>query len=285
MTLFIAVSGYAQPLRTALVIGNSDYRYLPKLTTPINDAQQLALTLSSLGFQVYLATDLNTKDYKNTLRHYADTAQEAEISLVYFAGYNQVVKGQNITYALDARPSVRPLAAGFSFDKIIRDLSAFKRLDLFLIDAYKEPDITKNAFHTFQIEHALPENSLLMFSNSWGQNAHGRHTRHSIFTAALLDQIISPNRPISTVLDAVKNSVLKNSNGMQQPSIQSNLQFDPILRSVVPFIDHMGEYYRPIAPIKVQNHNIGLKNMPILLDLAHPNMIGSFLNRSNTLEN
>ena len=45
------VSGNAAD-RVALVIGNNDYKFAPKLSNPVNDARELAKALRSSGFDV-----------------------------------------------------------------------------------------------------------------------------------------------------------------------------------------------------------------------------------------
>jgi len=45
----------AQESRTALVIGNSKYEFLPALRNPQNDADTMSVALANLGFTVYLA--------------------------------------------------------------------------------------------------------------------------------------------------------------------------------------------------------------------------------------
>lgn len=46
-------------LRTALVIGNNAYQYVPLLPNPVNDATDLSASLMRLGFTVKTLT--NTK--------------------------------------------------------------------------------------------------------------------------------------------------------------------------------------------------------------------------------
>ena len=45
--------------RVALVIGNSAYQHVTRLTNPVNDASDIAAQLKTLKFEVLLATDLH----------------------------------------------------------------------------------------------------------------------------------------------------------------------------------------------------------------------------------
>jgi len=51
LTVWIASPALADK-RVALVIGNSDYRYVARLDTPANDARLMAKTLRDLGFEI-----------------------------------------------------------------------------------------------------------------------------------------------------------------------------------------------------------------------------------------
>ena len=53
---FISFFSFSQEeKRLALVIGNSNYDSIAKLTNPVNDAKLIARTLDSLDFEVILA--------------------------------------------------------------------------------------------------------------------------------------------------------------------------------------------------------------------------------------
>src|SRR3954466_9187690 len=55
-TLFLALAAPAHAdKRMALVIGNNDYKYVPKLQKAVNDARTMGDTLKQLGFQVMVA--------------------------------------------------------------------------------------------------------------------------------------------------------------------------------------------------------------------------------------
>jgi uncharacterized caspase-like protein len=53
--------------RYALVIGNSAYRSMPKLTNPVNDATDIAAALARLGYQVDLRQNLDSKGLRQAV--------------------------------------------------------------------------------------------------------------------------------------------------------------------------------------------------------------------------
>ena len=114
-----AATPQPQGRRVALVIGNSDYRAVPVLPNPKRDAAALADALRRTGFQsVTLANDLTREQMNDALRKFAVESDNADWSLVYFAGHGIEVGGQNYVIPVDAklvrrsRRAVRGGAAG-----------------------------------------------------------------------------------------------------------------------------------------------------------------------------
>lgn len=77
----------------ALIIGNNDYQYLPKLDTPINDAKALARVLRDrYGFETRLLLDASRYDLLKALNEYRKTLTEKDNLLVYYAGHGTLEK-------------------------------------------------------------------------------------------------------------------------------------------------------------------------------------------------
>ena len=53
--------------RVALVIGNNDYRNVPKLQKAVNDARTMGDTLKQLGFSVMVAENQNRQAFSESL--------------------------------------------------------------------------------------------------------------------------------------------------------------------------------------------------------------------------
>ncbi|WP_179155653.1 caspase family protein, partial [Brachyspira hyodysenteriae] len=89
--------------RVALVIGNSGYQNVPKLTNPANDAAMIASTLKASGFDsVVLRADVTKDTMRKALRDFADQARDADIAVVYYAGHGIEVDGTNFLIPVDA---------------------------------------------------------------------------------------------------------------------------------------------------------------------------------------
>ncbi len=72
----------------ALVIGNNDYRHLPKLKTAISDATATAeLLREKYGFDVKLLVDATRLDILRALNGYRRDLTERDNLLIYYAGH------------------------------------------------------------------------------------------------------------------------------------------------------------------------------------------------------
>ena len=65
---FVALAAPAHAeKRVALVIGNNDYKNVPKLQKAVNDARTMGDTLKQLGFSVMVAENQNRQQFSQTL--------------------------------------------------------------------------------------------------------------------------------------------------------------------------------------------------------------------------
>jgi TPR repeat protein len=72
----------------ALVIGNSSYRFMQGLKTPISDAREVADVLKShYGFDVKLLTDVTRDQIMAAMNEYARTLTDSDRLLIYYAGH------------------------------------------------------------------------------------------------------------------------------------------------------------------------------------------------------
>ncbi len=91
----------------ALVIGNNDYRALPRLKTAVNDATIIKDVLKDkYGFQVTLLLDADRTQILSALNDYRKSLSKADNLLIYYAGHGELVVKSNQGYWLpvDAEP-------------------------------------------------------------------------------------------------------------------------------------------------------------------------------------
>lgn len=81
--------GATEPARYyALIIGNSNYRHLPKLKTPGNDAESVAMTLSQhFGFTTKTLLDASRQDTLDAVNDMRKVLAAKDSLLIYYAGH------------------------------------------------------------------------------------------------------------------------------------------------------------------------------------------------------
>ena len=97
LVLLFCVSSFAfsqEEKRLALVIGNAEY-IKGELNNPVNDANLMANTLDSLGFEVLLKTNLKQRaDLYDAIREFGEKREDYSVGLVYYAGHGIQVDDQ-----------------------------------------------------------------------------------------------------------------------------------------------------------------------------------------------
>jgi TPR repeat protein len=72
----------------ALIIGNNDYEFLPKLNTAINDAKTLGSVLEKkYGFKTVVLTNASRRDILKSLNKFRKSLKEDDNFLIYYAGH------------------------------------------------------------------------------------------------------------------------------------------------------------------------------------------------------
>jgi hypothetical protein len=74
-------------IRLALVIGNSNYATLPKLSNPANDARSIAEILQKMGYKTRLMLDASEQTIRGGIRQFASESSKADVAVVYYAGH------------------------------------------------------------------------------------------------------------------------------------------------------------------------------------------------------
>lgn len=91
--------------RIALVIGNGNYEGMGKLANPVNDAEDMAETLSSLGFTVEVVTNAGLEKMEEAILRFRDklTASQGSVGVFFYAGHGVQSGGENYLLPVDAR--------------------------------------------------------------------------------------------------------------------------------------------------------------------------------------
>ena len=88
--------------RKAVVIGMSDYGLDRNLSNTLNDANDMATSLSELGFEVTLLKNNDLRNLKENLNKWYNSIEGNDIAVFYFAGHGMEVNGDNFLIPVDA---------------------------------------------------------------------------------------------------------------------------------------------------------------------------------------
>lgn len=209
--------------RVALIIGNSNYSGQANLgNNPINDANDITLTLKSLGFNVIKKINANLNEMNNAIRQFGRQNKDADVAFFYFAGHGMQI--DRINYIIPLGVNIKEENdVGFECINIatvqkIMETSNNKRLNLIVLDACRN-----NPFRTWKrggdaglSDMTPPSGTLIAFSTSPGSTSSNGNQRNGLYTGELIKQLKIPQR-IEDVFINTRVEVEQKSGGKQSP--------------------------------------------------------------------
>jgi uncharacterized caspase-like protein len=220
--------------RVALVVGNSQYKKIPRLANPLNDASDIAEALRKLGFDVIIRTDADKGNFDRALAEFARKASGADAALFYYAGHGIQYQRQN--YLLPTDIEVEDYNdVEFQSVSISRVLDALHRSDgvkIIILDACRDNPLDKRLSAS---SRALGETRgglarldrtdglVIAYATAPDQVAQDGATRNSPFTAALIRWLSEPGLEIGTLFRRVSQDVYEQTGGRQRPEISISL--------------------------------------------------------------
>lgn len=221
--------------RVALVIGNSSYKHVAKLTNPTNDATAVANLLRTAGFDVVeRKQDLSINDMKRAIRDFTDKTQDADIAVVYYAGHGIEVDGTNYMVPVDAELArdIDVEDETVSLDRIVKVLEPVKRLRLVILDACRDNPFSKTMKRTIgtrSIGRGLAKvevqssDTLIAFAAKAGFTASDGDGQNSPFASALVNNLGIPGLDLRLAFGRVRDDVLKATGNKQEPFVYGSL--------------------------------------------------------------
>src|SRR6202140_5216037 len=221
--------------RVALVLGNSAYQNAPPLSNPANDSALIAATLKNAGFDVVDSrTDLPALEMRRALRDFTDSARDADIVVIYYAGHGMEVDGTNYLIPVDAKleRDTDVYDEALSLDRILVAAEPAKQLWLVILDACRDNPFAKNMKKTValrgigrglaKIEPASP-NTIIVYSAKAGSTSLDGDAKSSPFTLALANHLTTPGLDVRKAFGFVRDDVLKTTGNRQEPFVYGSL--------------------------------------------------------------
>jgi uncharacterized caspase-like protein len=253
LLVFAASAAHAER-RVALVIGNSGYEHVTKLTNPDNDAKGMAEKLASLDFEVVTGTDLSLRDMRKTVREFIAKLEGADLALFFYAGHGLQVNGENYLVPIDAELSsyVDLEFEAMPANLILNAMEHSTKVNLVFLDACRNNPLAENLARSMgtrsgSVGRGLAKigsgvGSLISFATQPGNVALDGDGKNSPFTTALLKHLGTPGQDITRDLVMVRRDVLEATKGQQVPWDNSSLTGEVILKQL--------EMVKPAEPEK-----------------------------------
>jgi hypothetical protein len=226
--------------RVALVLGNSAYQNVPRLPNPVNDAALMADTFKKAGFDVVVSrNDLGALETRRVLRDFSDSAADADIAVIYYAGHGIEVDGTNYLIPVDARleRDNDVYDEAFSLERVMLAVEPAKKLRLVILDACRDNPFSKTMRRTValraigrglaKIEPNNP-NTLIAYAAKAGSTAQDGDGRDSPFTVALSQHLITPGLDVRKAFGFVRDDVIKATANRQEPFVYGSLGGDDV---------------------------------------------------------
>lgn len=220
--------------RIALVIGNAKYKYAGALVNTLNDAKGIGRALKKTGFDVTVKTDVkDTTEFITLVRqYYKDLAKDKQtVGIFYYAGHAVQVDGINylipVSSDIQNKADLSRTAITLSY---VSDMAAEANntMNMFVIDACRN-----NPFRSLSrsIQGGLanvraPVGSLIVYAAGPGRVAMDGEGKNSPFSKSLIKHLDAPNKHVLLMLQDVIKDVREDTQGFQQPWVQSSLSGD-----------------------------------------------------------
>lgn len=217
--------------RIALVIGNSAYPKAP-LRNPVNDARDVARTLSELDFEVIRSENASLEAMNRAIDQFAARAQQFRgVSLIFYAGHGIQVEGENYLIPVDAdfkserEVAYRAVNLGLVLAKVEQ---AAGRVNILILDACRDNPFARSMRSARRGLASVdaPKGTVIAYATAPGKTAADGDGRNGLYSKHLLREMRAPGARIEDVLKRVGASVAEESRDQQIPWVSSSLTGD-----------------------------------------------------------
>jgi uncharacterized caspase-like protein len=228
------VQFYANEKKTALVIGNGNYTNGP-LKNAVNDALDMAATLSGKGFKVILKQNASRADMREAIREFGTEINEGGVGLFYYSGHGIQVDGVNYLVPIDANVEMKAEIAEecINASTVLRVMEySNNRINVIILDACRN-----NPFRSFSRSEekgitkmdppkGAKQGSIIAFATAPGDVASDGEGRNGLYTSKLLKYMNTPELTLEEVFKKVRIEVSTESGGRQIPWENNSLTGD-----------------------------------------------------------
>jgi hypothetical protein len=223
-SLLTAVAPARAEKRVALVIGNNDYRNVPKLQKAVNDARTMGDTLRQLGFSVMVAENQNRQQFSETLLAFDKAIEPGDTAFFFYAGHGFEIAGQNFLLPTDVPAATEGQEdlvrdASVLADRIVERLQNKRaRTSILVFDACRNNPFERSGTRAvaggggLAPMTQLPEGVFSVFSAGPRQTALDRLSNddanpNSVFTRTFARELLQPGENLVQVAQRTRRTV------------------------------------------------------------------------------
>jgi hypothetical protein len=283
LSFLLLVSALWAQQKYALVIGNSNYTGISRLANPVNDANDMAAALQSLGFTVDKVIDGNLDQMETAINNLKRKlgASRNSYGFFFYAGHGVQANGQNYLIPLPAtniqnETHLRTRAVSLEF--VLDSLSeAENELNMVVLDACRDNPFgwSRSGNRGLSVVTRAPSGSIVMYAAASGQKADDGSGRNGLFTSHLLRNLKTAGLSVYEIFDRTMGDVKNVTGGKQDPEL--SLRFSGA-NSVF-----LGQRPTPNTPVQpnpepiIEYRYIPSQPAPTV----HPTDTGSFIQQGN----
>jgi Caspase domain len=272
--------------RIALVIGNNNYQYAPKLENAVADARAIRREVEARGFQAVYRENATRRTMNDAVEEFLGKLSTDAVGMVYFSGHGVQIRSANYLIPTDLRADKESdvVYDGLDLGRLLDRMAQVQpRFSLVVIDACRD-----NPFHGRSIGGSKglappmsnAEGVMVVYAAGANQEALDRLDAHDsnpngLFTREFIKAMRTPGLNVQDMVSQVKLAVIQQAKSVghvQTPAVYDQsvgtFVFSEGRRTTAPVVPAVVPAVVPEAAPAPAIHNASLGGAPPHLDLA-----------------